>query len=404
MKIKNNDLDGHVIEIIIKLQDAGFETYLVGGAIRDLLLDRKPKDFDISTSATPEEVRDVFGKRKARIIGKRFRLVHYYHGNEILEISTFRKAPQAEDGSTPFHDNDFGTAQEDAWRRDFTVNSLFYNPSNSEIIDFTGKGLEDIKTKVVRVVGDPIERFEEDPVRILRALKLVGQYDFSLHEDTKSALKASIPLITQCSHSRLCLELEKIIKRPYSHSIFTAFRQYGFLKYYLPFLDEHWEDDTGQFMMEILKLRNKRILDGNYRDSISLAIASVAYPFMESALSPTQDPDRKAWSYFYGIEKEMRRIITLIFTPYHFPKRIIGSSISTLLLQSSLLNKTRKKRVLSSSKYLHGKELMTILNLLKWQDKELESFWPPHGTRKDHTLTPYRQKKRKYKRKKTDDV
>jgi poly(A) polymerase len=400
MEIKNSDLDDHIIRIIEELQKAGYETYLVGGAIRDLLLGRTPKDFDISTAATPEEVKAVFGKRKSRIIGKRFRLVHYYHGNEIVEISTFRRAPQEVEGETPFFDNDFGTAQEDAWRRDFTVNSLFYNPTTKKIIDYTGNGLSDIETRTVRVVGAPLERFEEDPVRILRALKLVGQYGFSLHPDTKTALKNSISLITQCSHSRLALELEKIIRRPYSHSIFSAFYEYGFLAYYLPYMHEHWNTDNGKFMIEILKLRNERTLQGKYRDSISLALACAAYPFIESALPAYSEPDLRGWKYFSGIEKQIRKHIIMLFAPYHFPKRIIFSSIGTIMLIPSFINMINVKRVLNSSKYLHGKELMTIINTLKWDDHKLAEFWPLHGTRRK-PKTPYhtcRKKKQSEKR------
>ena len=142
----------HVISLISELQNAGFEAYIVGGAIRDLLLGRTPKDYDISTSATPEEVRGVFGRRIARIIGKRFRLVHVQYGGELFEVSTFRKAPTQgqlrPDGrpakDLPEHmilsDNEFGSAEEDAWRRDFTVNALFYDPVRSELIDYTVRG------------------------------------------------------------------------------------------------------------------------------------------------------------------------------------------------------------------------------------------------------------------------
>ena len=175
-------VENRVIELISTLQRAGFEAYIVGGAIRDLLLGRRPKDYDISTAATPEEVRNVFGRRAARIIGKRFRLVHVRHGGELFEVSTFRQAPPPETAAVapdgrkheelPEHmilsDNSFGTAEEDAWRRDFTVNALFYDPVRSELIDFTGQGIDDIRSGVVRAIGNPRLRFEEDPVRILR--------------------------------------------------------------------------------------------------------------------------------------------------------------------------------------------------------------------------------------------
>ena len=145
----------HVVDLISELQNAGYEAYIVGGAIRDLLLGRKPKDFDISTSATPEEVRAVFGRRIARIIGKRFRLVHVEYSGELFEVSTFRRAPTRTAANSKkelpenliLSDNSFGTAEEDAWRRDFTVNALFYDPVNSELLDYTGQGIDDIRNR-----------------------------------------------------------------------------------------------------------------------------------------------------------------------------------------------------------------------------------------------------------------
>ena len=177
----NLSVSRNAYEIVSQLQDNGYEAYIVGGAIRDLLLGRTPKDFDISTSATPEEVRGVFGRRHARIIGKRFRLVHVYMNGELFEVSTFRQAPDAEEqenrkqgklADLPEHlivsDNSFGSAEEDVWRRDFTVNALFYNPVNCEILDYTEYGVDDINNGIVRAIGNPTLRFEEDPVRMLR--------------------------------------------------------------------------------------------------------------------------------------------------------------------------------------------------------------------------------------------
>ena len=198
--------DERIKNIVRQLQNAGYETYIVGGAVRDLLLGRPPKDYDISTAATPQEIRNVFGRRAARIIGKRFRLVHLMCDGDIIEISTFRRRP-ASTGAVPdklsargfvpdkmlFEDNDFGTSKEDAFRRDFTVNALFYDPVADKLIDYTGMGLADIQDQVVRIIGDGHERFEEDPVRLLRALKLVGQYGFKLAPETRASILVAIP-------------------------------------------------------------------------------------------------------------------------------------------------------------------------------------------------------------------
>ena len=381
MNLKTN-IDSHIIWIITRLQEAGYETYLVGGAVRDLMMGRVPKDYDLSTSASPEEIISVFGRRYARIIGRRFRLVHVYHGVEIIEVTTFRKAPKVDEEGTilPF-DNEFGNAVEDAWRRDFTVNAIFYNPVQDTIIDYTEMGVKDLESKVVRIVGNPRERFEEDPVRILRALKLVGQYGFTLEEETKKALQSSLPFITHCSHSRLSLELEKIIRRPYSEGILHAFHDYGFLAYYLPFLNECWDGEECKYMLALLRERNNRLLDGKYRDSISLAIATAALPFVENSLDSSEEPDERVWTFYHGIDKAIKRIIRNLFSPYNFPKRIIASSVGMLLLQPSMLNKSRKNRALSNKRYRHARELMTLQNNTKWHDDSLNEFWPKHGKR-----------------------
>ena len=280
-------------EVVATLQDSGFETYIVGGAIRDLLLERKPKDFDISTSATPEEVRHVFGRRKARIIGKRFRLAHVTINDELFEVSTFRRTPQHNNAPASsghnFHDlpenmivsdNSYGSSQEDAFRRDFTVNALFYDPVKHDLIDHTGRGIEDIEKRIVRAIGDPLLRFEEDPVRMLRALKLVAQFDFSLDSDTENALFASLPLLQHASSGRLSLELEKILKSSYCDRHFEVFFDYGLLPYFLPELSASWGSEPCRQLIELLYERNCRVDAGIYRDSISLALAASAYPFV----------------------------------------------------------------------------------------------------------------------------
>ena len=279
----------HVVDLISELQNAGYEAYIVGGAIRDLLLGRKPKDFDISTSATPEEVRAVFGRRIARIIGKRFRLVHVEYSGELFEVSTFRRAPTRTAANSKkelpenliLSDNSFGTAEEDAWRRDFTVNALFYDPVNSELLDYTGQGIDDIRNRVVRAIGDPKLRFEEDPVRMLRALKLIGQYDFTMDAATENALFSELELIRVAAPSRLALELEKILSSAYGDKHFQAFHDYGLLPYFLPELNAAWDTPHGDYALNLLNERNCRVREGLYRNSVSLAMAALALPFVE---------------------------------------------------------------------------------------------------------------------------
>ncbi|OGV45278.1 MAG: hypothetical protein A2017_08730 [Lentisphaerae bacterium GWF2_44_16] len=376
----------HITSAVDRLQQSGFETYIVGGAVRDFLIGREPKDYDISTAASPEQVKDVFGKRRTFIIGRRFRLVQLFHGEEIIEISTFRREPSKEENrplekhrhrhhpeNMIFHDNEFGSSEEDAWRRDFTVNAIFYDPIADKIMDHTGLGVTDLNSGIVRAIGTPLLRFEEDPVRILRALKLAGQYGFKLEEETEKALFSSLSLILHASGSRLSLELEKILKNPYSDKIFNAFYEYGFLQYFLPNLQSQWESEVFKYSLELLTEKNRRVLDGSYRQSISLTAAAMVLPFIEASFG--SNGKSGLWNNFAGIEDEIRRIILKLFNPRVFTKRMQASTIRTLLLQPKF-KRFRPERLLHHHGYAHARELLMIQNNLTWKDPQLPEKWP----------------------------
>lgn len=395
----------HITEIIAGLQEAGYEAYLVGGAVRDFLLQRQPKDYDISTSATPEEVKKVFRKNRVMIIGRRFRLVHFYHGQEIIEISTFRKKPEPVSAAERpkkvqdapenmiFRDNEFGTVQEDAERRDFTVNALFYDPVNDKLCDFTGKGVEDIKNGIVRAIGEPKVRFEEDPVRMLRALKLVGQYGFTMDPETEKALKESIELITLASDSRMTLEMEKILKNPYGEKILEVFHQYGFLKYFLPEIDAHWEHNDLSFIREILAKRNERIRTGNYRESISLALSVFAYPSAARWIASA----KKKTIQTKAFRIELEDLVSSFFLPRHPTRRAIGAAVRTLLLQADFASNDPKVQddLKRHPGYAHARELAFIRNSVRPFRDDFEEVFPP-------SHKEYRKHKKFRKRKKVE--
>ncbi|MFA6568711.1 MAG: hypothetical protein WCS96_10900 [Victivallales bacterium] len=355
----------HVVGIIEALQKAGFETYLVGGAVRDLLLGLQPKDYDISTAATPEQIKHLFGRRKVMIIGKRFRLAHYYHGYEIIEISTFRRKPEkAEPVITPskkivFHDNEFGTSYEDAFRRDFTINAIFYDPVKNAIVDYSGRGMDDLKNGIVRIIGEPDERFTEDPVRILRALKLVGQYGFKISPETEKAMIAKMHLISACSHSRLSLEFEKVLKKTSSDKTLRTLHKYGFLQYFLPFFHEYWKTPECESALKLLKLRNSRVESGLHRNSLSIAVAVMAFPFVAAAMGKPEGST--IWKYYSGIEKDIKKIMLGVLHPHSFSKRLIESAVSAILLQTAIHRNRPHRRVAKHPRYPHAVELQEIL-------------------------------------------
>lgn len=397
----------HIVGIIARLQEAGYEAYIVGGAVRDFLLDRQPKDYDLSTSATPEEIKKVFKDRHCLIIGKRFRLVHLRFQDEIVEISTFRRPPREQSAyddrpkralNAPenmiFHDNEFGTAEEDAWRRDFTINAIFYDPVNDSLIDFTGQGLPDIQSHTIRIIGDADLRFEEDPVRLLRALKLVGQYQFSLAPETEKSLRKQLPLIVHAAPSRMTLELEKILKNPYGDKILNTFRSFGFLRYFLPALDQEFDTPQGRYAMQLLSKRNERMLGGLYRDSMSLAIALLTLPFAEKMIGNRQPGE--LWEYEMEIDHTLRALISKVFTPHVTTKRAAAAAMRTLLFQPRLKQTVSNARYVGMHGYAGGRELAIIQNEIVWHIDDFESRCPqPNSTKKQFShRRRYRAKKR----------
>lgn len=199
--------------MLYRLKNAGFQAYIVGGGVRDLLLDILPKDFDIVTDARPNEVKDLF--TNCRLIGRRFRLAHVHFGRDIIEVATFRGA-DSDEGTQELHDsgmikrdNTYGSLEEDIWRRDITINALYYNIADFSIIDAVG-GLDDIKRKIIRVIGDPKLRYREDPVRMLRVVRLASKLEFTIEKDSLSPIKKMAPMLIDISHARLFDEVYKL--------------------------------------------------------------------------------------------------------------------------------------------------------------------------------------------------
>ncbi len=214
--IRRANIDEDAIKIINRLNKFRYKAYLVGGGVRDLLMGKRPKDFDIVTSATPNQIKRIFNN--CRIIGKRFKIVHILFKGKVIEVATFRSLPdhrlekhKADNDYLIKRDNTFGTAKEDAARRDFTINSLFYDPKNDSILDYVG-GFEDIQKKIVRVIGDPDISFKEDPVRMLRAVKFSVLLGLELEKKTKNAIRKNKGEIDKSANARLLEEYNKIFR------------------------------------------------------------------------------------------------------------------------------------------------------------------------------------------------
>jgi poly(A) polymerase len=244
------------------LHAAGYSAFVVGGAVRDLLLDRHPKDFDVATDATPEEVRRVF--RRSRIIGRRFRLVHVMFGEETVEVSTFRRALDAQDAETDEHgrilrDNEFGDQQQDAARRDFTANALFYDPATQEIYDYHN-GYADIRANTLRMIGEPEIRYREDPVRMLRAVRLSAKLGMHLDDATAAPIARMKELLGNVPQARLVDEMLKLLLSGHSVECIKKLRAMHLHHGLLPMLDMILEQPLGEkFVMLALENTDRRI-------------------------------------------------------------------------------------------------------------------------------------------------
>jgi len=271
--VSRKNISANALKVLRRLSEAGYAAFLVGGGVRDLLLGGHPKDFDVATSATPEQVHELFGN--CILIGRRFRLAHIRYGDEIIEVATFRGNPRGEE--TEFlhektteglilRDNVYGTLEEDAWRRDFTINALYYDLAHFTIIDYTG-GMADIETRTLRIIGDPAQRFREDPVRMLRAIRFMNKLDFSLTEDVESLIPQMASLLEDIPAARLFEEFIKLFMHGHSHRAYHLLEKYGVLYKLFPYLqpllnDSNQADYYRQFFEKAFDNTDVRIAQG----------------------------------------------------------------------------------------------------------------------------------------------
>ncbi len=255
--IRSEQICPRALGIIKKLQHAGFEAYLVGGCVRDLLLDHTPKDFDIATSAHPEQVRKLFPS--CRLIGRRFRLAHVHFGRDYLEVATFRaphqdgKGGQVNAQGRITHDNVYGTLVEDAWRRDFTINALYYDPLHDEIKDFVG-GLADLAKRQICMIGDVEQRYREDPVRMMRALRFSAKLDCAIDGETESLILPMAALLNDVAPARLFDEMLKLLHSGYGWQSFQYLDEYQLLDHLLPLTTDSLEQDPDGRFQRLLEL------------------------------------------------------------------------------------------------------------------------------------------------------
>jgi poly(A) polymerase len=266
----------NALKVLYRLNKGGFDAYLVGGGVRDILLGLKPKDFDIATNATPEEIKDLF--RNCRLIGRRFRLAHIVFGREIIEVATFRghhestgdtnnndtkTSKQSEDGML-LRDNIYGTIDEDAERRDFTINALYYSSKDFKVLDFAN-GVQDVKNKVIRLIGNPETRYREDPVRMLRAIRFATKLDMQIETETRKPITELAPLLANIPAARMFEEFLKMFISGKAVANYEQLRKYNLFQFFFPAVDQALNSDSGnseqleRFIIQAMTNTDKRI-------------------------------------------------------------------------------------------------------------------------------------------------
>ena len=265
--VSRQDINENALKVLYRLHKAGFQAYLVGGGVRDLLLRKHPKDFDIATDALPEEVNELF--RNCRLIGRRFRLAHIHFGREIVEVATFRghHAQAHDEAQARVHDgmiirdNVFGSLEDDAWRRDFTVNALYYNIADFSVVDYTG-GMEDLELKRLRMIGDAHVRCQEDPVRMLRAIRFAAKLGFSFDQDLTEAIVEQRERLLAVPPARLFDEILKLFLSGHAVQTYKLLRKYDLLQMLFHETDQHLKmiDDTfDTFLLQAFENTDTRI-------------------------------------------------------------------------------------------------------------------------------------------------
>jgi poly(A) polymerase len=269
--ISRANISKSALKVLYRLKDSGYQAFLVGGSVRDLLLDRHPKDFDVATNAKPEEVRALFSN--SRLIGRRFRLAHVRFGREIIEVATFRGSGADQNGQAQvFHesgriiaDNVYGDINQDAQRRDFTVNALYYDIADFSVWDFAD-GVTDVKSRCLRLIGDPQRRYREDPVRMLRAVRFAAKLGFQIHPDTAAPIPAMAELIDGVPPARLFDEFLKMFQAGHAHATGDMLRKVGLFEHLFPVavrgLDARAEEAAERLIKRALQSTDQRVING----------------------------------------------------------------------------------------------------------------------------------------------
>ncbi len=365
--------------MLYRLKKSGYEAYLVGGCVRDLLLGREPKDFDVVTNASPEEVKKVF--RNCRLIGRRFRLAHVFFGREIIEVATFRGTDDFanervhEDGRL-LRDNVFGSIEEDVWRRDFTVNALYYNIRDFSVVDYVG-GMEDHKQGILKLIGDPTTRYREDPVRMLRAIRFAVKLGFKIHPESERVIPGMATLLANIPPARLYDEVLKLFISGYAVQTFEMLRHYDLFTVLFPATDMSLQSETDGFprlfLAKALENTDLRINEDKSVTPYFLMAAFLWEPVQSMAKEKIQQGKHGAIAY----QEAAREAIRSQLKHTSFPKRVGLAMTEVWTLQGRFSHRSgvRAYKLLGHPRFRAAYDFLLLRAETGGADPELADWW-----------------------------
>ena len=375
--IEENAISVNANKVISRLQENGFQAYLVGGCIRDLLLCKTPKDFDIATDAQPEEVRELF--RNSLIIGKRFRIVHVKFGREIIEVTTFR-GPHAEnydenhsDSGMTLNDNVYGTFEEDVFRRDFTMNAIYYEPQGKDIIDLAD-GTADIESQIIRTIGDPTGRLREDPVRMLRATRFQAKLEFNLESDLENSIRSLGHLLQNIPPARLFEEVLKLFLSGYGAAAFDSIMENEIYGWLFPDSKRSMENHATEALVRLaLTSTDQRIEKQKPVTPAFIYAAVLWYPFIEEK----ERLEQKGEITYAAAHEAANNVISKqqLFTS--IPKRFSGPMRDIWFLQSRLPSRFGQKpdRTMEHKRFRAAYDFLLLREQAGEKTEQLGEWW-----------------------------
>ena len=380
--ISRKDISPNAVRVLYRLRDAGFGAYLVGGAVRDLLVNGHPKDFDVATDATPEQVKSLF--RNCRLIGRRFRLAHVVYGREIIEVATFRANVDDGSGDRELHeggrllrDNVYGTIEEDAERRDFTVNALYYSAKDFTLHDFEG-GIEDLAERKLELIGDPETRYREDPVRMLRAVRFAAKLEMTISPRTAAPIRELAPLLQDIPAARLFEETLKLFLAGDGLATYKLLREYGLFQPLFPqvaaLFTPHGNSPYEQFIEQALMDTDTRVREDK-RVTPAFLYATLLWGAVEARARVLENESGLPWhdAFMLAINEVLDAQVRIIAVPRRFTTDV--RDIWALQQRLTRRQGRHPERAMEHPKFRAAFDFLLLRNRVERGLGELASWW-----------------------------